>query len=135
MKLPDHPLLRALRALGLRENDFAVFGSGPMWAHGLAELHDFDVIARGAAWEFAKANGVPFTLPDGRTFYHFADGNIEIGNSWAPGEWDIASLIDAAEVIDGIRFVKLAEVLAWKRLMARPKDMEHVKLIQEYMHN
>jgi len=36
----------------------------------------------------------------------------------------VDKLIDAAEEIDGIRFVRLAEVLRWKNLMGREKDFE-----------
>jgi len=32
---------------------------------------------------------------------------IEIGNAYEPGEWNIDKLIEEAEIISGIRFVQL----------------------------
>jgi predicted nucleotidyltransferase len=52
-------LLSLLKSLKLPTEDFAVFGSGPMYAHGIKELgHDLDLIARGVAWEKAKEHGI-----------------------------------------------------------------------------
>jgi len=36
----------------------------------------------------------------------------------------VNKLIDEAEEIDGIRFVRLEEFLRWKNLMGREKDFE-----------
>jgi hypothetical protein len=42
-------------------------------------------------------------------------------------------LIDTADVIDGLRFVTLALVLAWKRESLRPKDLADIKVIEAYL--
>jgi hypothetical protein len=44
-------------------------------------------------------------------------------------------LIEEADVIDGIRFVKLADVIDWKKTQCREKDLYHVKLIEDYLEN
>jgi hypothetical protein len=45
-------LLVKLREFDLPEGDYAVFGSTPLVACGLLrEVHDLDVVARGAAWD------------------------------------------------------------------------------------
>ncbi|MEI7741769.1 MAG: hypothetical protein WCJ29_04650 [bacterium] len=135
MKLPKNELIDKLRALELPPEDFAIFGSGPMWAHGLHEMHDLDVLARGEAWKKAKANGTLQKAIVSGEKVDFADGLIEVFDTWGPGEWNVDELIDTAEEFDGIKFVKLANVLKWKRLMGREKDADHVKLIEQYMHN
>lgn len=137
MKLPAHPYLDALRQLNLPEKDFAIFGGGPMWAHGLRDkLNDLDVVARGDAWLMVTKLGTPqpTEIKVGQVV-ELDRGNIEVFNAWGPGTWDVHDLIDTAEIIDGIRFVKLSNVLKWKKLMGRPKDIDHVKLIEQYMHN
>jgi len=40
-----------------------------------------------------------------------------------------------AEVIDGLSFVLLEEVLKWKKLNGREKDLRDVELIMEYLKN
>jgi hypothetical protein len=49
-----------LRALDLPTTGYAVFGSGPLAVCGLIEeVHDLDVVARGAAWELSRSGLVP----------------------------------------------------------------------------
>ena len=59
------------------------------------------------------------------------DGKIEVFGGWMG--WDIDALIDDAERIDGLPFARLEDVLAWKRAYARPKDLDHVRLIERYL--
>ena len=130
-----HPLIDKLLSLELSTDDYAVFGSGPMFAHGLIELgHDLDLVARGSAWEAASAKGEVKTTDSGNgNVIEFYEGEIEIFDSWAPGEWDIDILIDQAQMIGGIKFVELETVLAWKKMMNRPKDAAHIAFIEEYL--
>ena len=60
-------------------------------------------------------------------------GEIEVFKDWKPWFDDINELIDTADIIDGIRFVKLKYVLEWKSAMGRDKDREDVKIILEYL--
>lgn len=140
----NHPLIEKLLSLNLPPEDYAVFGSGPMFAHGLKDLgHDLDLVARRKAWDQASTYSAPVTTKsgDGQVIELFSheteagktEAEIEIFDSWAPGEWDINALIDAAEEIGGIRFVQLEAVLAWKKAKNREKDIEHIRLIEEYL--
>jgi len=129
MVLKSNPLISRLLELELPPEDFAVFGSGPLMARGWRESRDLDIVARGAAWEKAKKVGVQGFTADGAVKY--VVGPIEIFDSWAPGQWDVNGLIDGAEMIDGVRFASLADVIKWKQLMGRPKDLEDIKLIED----
>ena len=131
MVLKSNPLISRLLELELPPDDFAVFGSGPLMARGWRESRDLDIVARGAAWEKAKKVGVESYTSDGAVKYVI--GPIEVFDSWAPGQWDVNGLIDGAEMIDGVRFASLDNVIKWKRLMGRPKDLEDIKLIEERM--
>lgn len=134
MELPKHPLFDELKKLSLPEGEWAVFGSGPMWVRGIRESSDIDVIARGAAWDWARANGKTGVKEgSGLECVSFCDGDIEVYRAWYPGEWDIDALIDTAEMIDGIPFVRLEHVVAWKNVMGREKDAKDLALIEEYL--
>lgn len=134
MNLPNHPLFEELKKIGLPDGDYAIFGSGPLWVRGIRESNDLDIIARGSAWEWAKGNG-NFGMKEECHLecVHFADGNIEIYRDWAPGEWDIDRLIDTAEIIEGIPFVRLEHVIEWKKQKSREKDMRDLILIEGYL--
>ncbi|MFF6954966.1 hypothetical protein [Streptomyces sp. NPDC008317] len=130
-----HPLVRRLSALNLDSGHFAIFGSGPMLAHGLkTEIGDLDVIARGPAWNRAVNLGQHGLSKIRRDpFVSFWGGRIEIFQSWVTDSFPVEELIDTAEIFDGIRFVRLPHVLSYKRLLGRKKDAFDVAAIERYM--
>lgn len=131
----QNPLIQTLLSLELPTDDYAVFGSGTMFAYGIKDLgHDIDLIARGKAWEKALTLGnAETTKLGGHKVVTLFDGEVEIFNGWTSGEWDIDVLIDTADIIDGIRFVTLANVVKWKKEMGRDKDLEHIRMIEDYL--
>jgi len=132
--LSNNQIFVKLNSLGLSVDDYAVFGSGPMFAHGIKDLgHDLDIIARGNAWRQACSTSSPQTAIFGGLVVNLFNGEIEIFDSWAPGDWDVNDLIDTAEIIEGIRFVTLENVVKWKRLMGREKDRIHIKMIEDHL--
>lgn len=136
MQVPNHPLFESLKELSLPAEDFAIFGSGPMWVRDIRTSSDLDIIARGRAWEWVQKHGVK-TIKEGSLLecWHFSGQSIEVYNGWYPGEWDIDELIDTADVVDGIRFVALTSVIEWKKRMGREKDKNDLKLIEQYQSN
>src|SRR3989304_6460233 len=132
--LRNNQLFGKLNSLGLSAYDYAVFGSGPMFAHGIKDLgHDLDVIARGRAWRQACSTSSPQNAIFGGLVINLFNCEIEIFDSWAPGDWDVNELIDTAEIIEGIRFVTLETVRKCRRLMGRGKDRIHIKMIEDYL--
>lgn len=134
-RLQSHYLIDRLRILDLPTCDYAVFGSAPMWAHGLKELNDLDILARGLSWSVAMATGKVFpTQWNYEVKVVFESGGIEIFNRWGPGEnWDTNSLIDTATIIDGIPFVTLENVLEYKRIKRRGKDLSDIQKIEDFL--
>ncbi len=127
-------LFGLLRLLGLPAGDYAVFGSGPLLVRGMIDrAGDLDVICRGAAWEAAQRLG-PLVDQHGVPVVSLYDGAVTLGTRWAIGDFDIDKLIDTAEVIDGLPFVLLEHVAAYKRLADRPKDREHLRRLEDYPH-
>lgn len=127
-------LFGMLRSLELPDGDYAVFGSGPLLVRGIIpEANDLDVVSRGAAWERALQVGKIVRLPEeGTEIVSCFGGLVTIGCSWAYGEVDIDDLIDTAELIDGQPFVRLEHVVAFKQIARRPKDMIHLRLLEQY---
>lgn len=134
MHIPHHSLFESLRKLAFQKGEYAVFGSGPMWVRGIRESNDIDIIVRETVWEWARANGKPGLKEEiGLEYVSFADGDIEVYHDWHPGKWDIDTLIDTAEIIDGIPFVRLDSVIDWKEQKGREKDQKDLALIQKYL--
>lgn len=129
-----HRLLEDLAALELPPGDFVIFGSGPLLARGwIDDVGDLDVVARGAAWDRARELGREEHLEEwGVTVVNIGAG-ITVGTRWAIGDVDVNALIDGAEVIDGLPFAPLDAVVAYKRISARPKDLEHLAVVAHHL--
>ena len=120
-----------LRDMAIPADDHAVFGSGPLLAHGMIDaVDDLDVICRGAAWARAVSIGDPVVLEDGVTVISTHGGAITFGRSWRYGRFDIDELIDTAETIAGIPCVRLDHVISFKQIAGRPKDLVHLTAIE-----
>lgn len=127
-------LFGLLHSLALPMGDYAVFGSGPLIVRGIVDAtNDLDVISRGAAWSRALEVGDLVVLPeDGVEIVSCFDGAITIGTSWAYGDFDIGQLIDTAEVIDGLPFVRIEHVVRYKEIAGRSKDLKHLELLERH---
>jgi len=108
-------------------NDFAVFGSGPLAVRNLREARDIDIIVRPCIFEKLKQK----YKPDNRGY--ICINNIEIAQDWQPWFSDVNVLIDSADIINGIRYVKLQYVLEWKKAFNREKDKKDIALIENYL--
>jgi len=133
--ISDHPLFLKLLSLNLPVEDYAIFGSAPMFARGLKDLgHDLDVVVCREAWERAKTFGPVEYLEIGHIpVVQLFDRQLELGNGWFMGGWTAEEIVDSAEVIEGFKFATLDKVLTYKKLFGRPKDLEHIKIIEEYL--
>lgn len=126
-------IISLIKSLNLPLDDMAVFGSGPICVRGWRDLKDIDLIARENVYEMAKGMGEMMeTVSETEGVRIVRDeAEIEIFKHWTPGEWNVDELIDSADVIDGVRFVTLKNVMKWKRLLGRDKDQSDVELIEK----
>jgi hypothetical protein len=125
-------VLDRLRSLALPEGDYAVFGSGPLLVRGIiVAVGDLDVLCRGNAWRAAQSVSTSSRVEEGVATVSV--GPISFGTEWGLGDFDVDLLLDEAEVIDGLPFVRLEHVIAYKRLAGRPKDLVHLQLIADWM--
>ncbi|MDJ0925482.1 MAG: hypothetical protein QNJ77_13055 [Acidimicrobiia bacterium] len=124
-----------LRSIGLPHGDYAVFGSGPLLIRGIIDdAPDLDVIARGAAWSCAAKQGQLVDLPEhGVSVASFYEGAVTVGNRWAIGDVSIDELIDSAEIINGLPFVSLEHVRAYKVIANRKKDRDHLESLDRWL--
>ncbi|MDG4814042.1 hypothetical protein O7628_00790 [Micromonospora sp. WMMD956] len=127
----DHPYVQDLLSLGLPSADYVIAGSGPLLARGwISDPGDIDVVARGSAWRLACAHGQPTDAPYSSVQrLQLFGGHVEVLDGWFPELWPTDELIDEADVIHGIRFVRLAVVAATKRMLHRPRDLEHLAIM------
>jgi hypothetical protein len=123
-------LIKEITKLRFPKDKFAVFGSGPIVIRGLRDANDVDIIVKKSLW-----TELVWTHPSKKNSIQLGK-TVEVYKDWIP-TWDgnpgIDALIDTAEIIEGVRFVKLEHVLAWKKKRATDKDLKDVKLIEDYL--
>jgi hypothetical protein len=130
VEYPAKLLFDRLRALGLTPGEHAVFGSGPIAVRGLIDsVRDLDVIVLGQTWQQVKDLGEVVMQGDDETV-DMGNG-LTFGRSWRYGAFDIEKLIDDAEIIDGLPFVRLDAVIEFKKIADRPNDREHLRVLRE----
>lgn len=113
--------------------DWALFGSGPLLLRGwINHVGDLDVISRGPAYARARELGTPDTPGSSNVIYRIG-GDVTVGNHWEYGEPDIDRMIDTAEIIDGVPCVRLEHVVTYKRIADRPRDREHLAIIEAHL--
>ena len=128
-------LFDRIKKLNLPAGDFAIFGSGPLIVRGIIPAsNDLDVICRGQAWEQAKISGeLKYLSEYGLSIVTMLDGQLTFGEQWGIGEFDINELIDSAEEIEGLPFVRLEHVSNYKKIGQRAKDTEHLKALDAFL--
>jgi hypothetical protein len=127
-------LFDKVKRLKLPAGDFAIFGSGPLIVREIIPAsNDLDIICRGTAWEKVKAIGAIEYLNDyDLNIVTIDNGCLTFGNKWGIGDFDTDELIDHAEEIDGLPFVRLEYVAGYKKISRRPKDLEHLEALKTY---
>lgn len=135
MPEPAKDLFDLVRSIELPMGDYAIFGSGPLIIRGIVEAtNDIDVLARGKAWRQAQEVGELTYLPDFDVeIVSCFGGMVTIGTRWAIGDIDAGRVINSAETIAGLPFAGLEYVIAYKEAAGRPKDREHLRLLERSM--
>lgn len=131
MALIAHPHFDVVRKLKLPKGEFAIFGSGPLIVRGLiAGSNDLDVLCRGEAWQVAQRIGRVTVLEDYKvTVATICNEQISFGTQWGIGDPDVNMLIDEAEMIDGLPFVHMRHVIAYKQIRRSTRDMRHLEIL------
>jgi hypothetical protein len=132
-----YSFLERIKHLNLPKGKYAVFGSGPMGVRGLKDIGDLDIITTKDLYnhlvkELVGVSG--WWIDDVNKNNHIlTNGEIEISSTWCYGTWDINKLIQEADIIKDIPFVKLTEVLKYKKNRNAEKDYLDIKIIEDYL--
>lgn len=127
--------------------DFLIAGSARLWAGGIThQLSDLDLLVRpgSSTWdramELAFEHALVFEHAPLRTSDYNGDkiaclysGVVEVCQSWPLPDSDTTMLLDAADVIDGLKYLPIPEVIAYKRYLNRAKDRADLADVEQYL--
>ncbi|OGE76230.1 MAG: hypothetical protein A3K06_00250 [Candidatus Doudnabacteria bacterium RIFCSPHIGHO2_01_52_17] len=128
----NNDLFQRVKELKLPIGKYALFGSAPSGIRGLKDCRDIDIIVTEDLWDEYKSKGWETRVMPRGSQYLWND-EIELWKDWYPGKWDIKKLIDEAEMIDELPFVKLEHVVKWKRQSGREKDLKDIETIEKFL--
>jgi hypothetical protein len=126
-------IVRQIQALGLPGRQYIVIGSGPLVALSIIPYgNDIDLAVSPELYAYLrKAGWEEHEGPGGKPV--LARGDFDVGVGY--GDWSLEQLLEDAFFIDGVPFTSIDKVTAWKRAKNRPKDAEHIRLIEAYLAN
>ena len=121
--------LEALRALGLSEGQYLIWGSGPLAMRGLRLGRDVDLLVTRDVWEkLAQKHEV-----GGEKKNVILLREVEVWGDCMNLTGRVDEMIEDCDWIEGFPFMKLGYVVEWKRWLGREKDLRDVALIEEHL--
>ena len=122
-------ITKKVYGLNLPENSFIIVGSGILSALGIRESKDIDMIVSLDVFKDLKEQGWAISnWPDQEIV---TKDDFEVGTKWS--ELCVNELLINAVIIEGIPYLNLDDLKAWKLRKARPKDIEDITLIDTYL--
>ncbi len=113
--------------------EYIVVGSGPMAARGIRNFQDVDIVAKKELWDRLKTEDWEECFFGNRRY--LKRGVIEVFSDFKCGSYqpETNNLIAEAEMIQGIPFLKLDDLVIFKKELGREKDIQDIALIEKYL--
>jgi hypothetical protein len=136
MNLKNVNHINKLRRLNIPLNKALIIGSGTLALLGLKPNDDLDLWVTKDAYNGMKNNKKLHPVKQhGRVFYVNEDQSVEASDSMPCTKGRVEDYLKRAIVIYGFHFKSVDDVIAWKKCMGRPKDLDHIKLLEKYKKN
>ena len=129
-----------VKALNLPLDQIIVIGSGILDQLGIRPASDIDLAASSDLMKKLSEESGDWLkkFDDNQRFYFVKDdGSAEVWDGWEFDRQAVSydDLLDYAVKYDGVRFVSLEFLSRWKKWRSREKDVQDVKLIDEWRAN
>ncbi len=97
--------------------------------------NDLDILCKQDVWGIVSREGVKEFLPEyDVTVASFFDGAITFGTEWGIGDFNVTELIETAEMIDSLPFVRLEYVVRYKTIRSGDNDLKLLSALQASGH-
>lgn len=126
-------VLGKLPELDLPADQFIVVGSGILDVLGIRRANDIDFVTTPKIFSSLKSSGWKVEEHPDRQSLNMDCFEAYLGWDNPDGLPNLEDLLGTRQIVDGYNFVDLERVLAWKEQKTRPKDLNDVKLIKDYL--
>jgi hypothetical protein len=130
-------IYRKLKDLNFPTGEYLVVG-GVMAAHNIREAHDLDILVTPFLYQSLIAKGYKQCLCSqcvntSRLMLKMEGVDILPNLMYGNYLGDTRKLIQTADIISGYPFIKLRELIRFKKELGRVKDIEDIRLIRTYL--
>ncbi|KKR31752.1 MAG: hypothetical protein UT65_C0018G0006 [Parcubacteria group bacterium GW2011_GWF2_39_8b] len=126
-------IINKVKILDLPKGSYIVFGSCPLAVLGIREANDIDLLVSQEIYEKLKKDGWE-EIDKGPNDKPLVQDVFEAHNNWNFSSYKptLKDLLVNAMEVDGITFASLEDVRKWKVASGRPKDVNDIKMIDNY---
>lgn len=130
-------IFKKLKELNFPIGEYVVVG-GAMAAHNIREAHDLDILVTPILYRRLLNGGYKQCLCEqclSTSRIMLNKDNVDIVPNFMFGNYigDTKYLIESADIINGFPFIKLEEFIKFKKELGRPKDLDDIALIENYI--
>ncbi len=133
----DH--LEAVRSLDLPEGSFIVVGASCLAVKGIRPSNDIDIVVTQAVFDLIRGRGweIDPVFKEKWNRERLTHGHFEVYNDMVLEKegkrFSAEELIPTAEMVEGVPFLSLPDLIRFKRDSARSKDLDDIVLTEDYL--
>jgi hypothetical protein len=127
-------IFEEIKKLNFPVEKYVIVGGASMAARGIKETGDIDIIVAPDLFEKCKQEGWEFhAMPNGKP--SLRRGVVELYLDINCGNFNPTRkyLLQNSEIINGVPFSSLKDIIKFKKEYNREKDSKDIKLIEEYL--
>lgn len=133
-------IFKEVKALNFPSDHFIVVGSAIMSVKGIRPAYDLDIVISQELFETCKSQDwelKPWTRAGypGKEWLKKGITDLMLEVNCGNERFDLPALKKEGEVIDGIWFMSLSQLITFKKAYGRPKDFQDIELIQKFLDN
>jgi hypothetical protein len=126
--------------LNFPSGQFIVVGSGILAAKGIRDAYDLDIVVSQELFDKCKNSGwelKPWTRSGrlGKEWLKSESADLMIDCQSGDEDLDLEALKKEGEMVRGVWFLSLKQLIKFKREYGRPKDFDDIALMEEYLKN
>lgn len=127
--------LDELKKLNLPQKGYAITGSGPLVIRGYRGYNsDIDIVVKPELWDKLREKYADDLIAFENGEELIKVGNIEISKNWF-GLFNLDQLINDADMVQDLPFVKLTDTLKTKNFLNRDKDQTDIKVLRGVLYH
>jgi hypothetical protein len=139
-----HPLQKPIdifvevKKLNFPSDQFMVVGSGIMAAKGIRDVHDLDIVVSQELFDACKLAGwelKQWTRPGrpGKEWLKKDNVDLMVEIQSKDEDYNLQNLKEDGELINGIWFLSIEQLIKFKKDYGRPKDFDDIVAMENYL--